>query len=187
MCIRDRYNKRHLGSALLTEMERTKRHKYPVSITIFDLDHFKMINDTYGHTFGDHVLKTVANTIRANLRITDIPCRFGGEEFVVILPSTPLLLAAQAAERMRSAIANELISLPDEDKKLNVTASFGVAGYMPSMRETPEILIERADKQLYMAKNNGRNQVHYEPVADRVQTQVSAEEKDALFKGDQKD
>ena len=179
------YNKRHLGSALLTEMERSKRHKHPMSVIIFDLDHFKSINDTYGHPFGDRVLKAVASVVKTNLRITDIPCRYGGEEFVIILPSTPLLLAAQAAERLRSAIAIEYLGLPDsEETKLNITASFGVAGYLPNAHETPEVLIDRADRQLYLAKESGRNQVHYEPVTQTVSSQVSHEEREPLFKAD---
>ncbi|MEM7018988.1 MAG: diguanylate cyclase [Pseudomonadota bacterium] len=131
------------------------RHTQPLSLIFTDIDHFKRINDTYGHAAGDEILKTVADTLRNTARETDIAGRIGGEEFVLLLPNTPQADAAQLAERLRLAIAELDVSY--QAQPLSLTASFGVAALMPD--NTLENLLSRADAALYEAKSSGRNRV----------------------------
>ena len=134
-----------------------KETSYPISLIVFDLDHFKKINDTYGHTIGDKVLKTVSAEVKNHIRKTDILGRWGGEEFVLVLPRTDLKAAERLAERLRKMIESLKI-LPDSAK---VTSSFGVTEILPC--ETFKTAFERADKALYRAKEKGRNRVEVEP------------------------
>ena len=131
------------------------------SIFLTDIDYFKKFNDTYGHQLGDLVLKEVAKKLIDSCRDSDIPCRYGGEEFVVILPNTGIVEALASAERARIAIENLAIPNPTDigDRILKVTISAGVAEYDPKRDKEPKILIERSDKALYQAKHSGRNQV----------------------------
>lgn len=175
------YNKRHLLASLETEFERTCRTRQPTSLIMLDVDRFKPINDTYGHQVGDQVLVQVARVVGHTIRKIDVACRYGGEEFAVILPATPLLIAAQVAERLRQVIADSSVSLPGGE--LQVTASLGVSAYLPDMPAVPGQLLERADKQLYLAKRSGRNRVSVEPAA-REHTELSAAERQALFGAD---
>jgi diguanylate cyclase len=121
-----------------------------------DIDHFKIFNDTYGHQVGDEVLKLVARTIRRNLRDSDVPCRYGGEELVAILPETDLKGAAAAGEKIRKAI--EALNLPVDGRLVKITVSAGVASFNLNA-DSKQGLIEAADAALYEAKQGGRNQV----------------------------
>jgi diguanylate cyclase (GGDEF)-like protein len=143
-------NRRSLYAALRREMEAARRYGRPLSVILFDLDHFKLLNDTYGHNQGDAALRRVANTARAALRASDHLGRWGGEEFIVLAPETDLQQAAHLAERLREAIAlDRPPGLPP------LTASFGIASCRPE--DSPEDLLRRADDGLYRAKAGGRN------------------------------
>jgi diguanylate cyclase (GGDEF)-like protein len=148
---------RNRGSEILEyELARSKRYQRPLSVIMLDIDSFKNINDTYGHLAGDHILKEVARIGRETVRSVDDLIRWGGEEFIVLLPDTELKEALQVAERLREAIAVTPIKIPNAE--LNITASFGVAG---KDENTPnlETLLARADQAMYIAKYMGRNRV----------------------------
>lgn len=150
------HNRRWLEDTYQREIKRSNAGNYPLSTIMLDIDHFKNVNDTYGHLAGDQVLVAVAQTINESLRPTDMPVRYGGEEFTVFLPSTSLENARIVAERLRKNMERTKIALPS-GKVLNVTISIGVAERIPS--DTVSGIIERADKALYHAKENGRNRV----------------------------
>ncbi|WNO10894.1 GGDEF domain-containing protein [Teredinibacter sp. KSP-S5-2] len=174
------YNRRHLTFALEQEIERTQRTAQPTTLVLLDLDHFKQVNDTYGHIVGDKVLIHLANILKATVRKLDIPCRYGGEEFAVILPSTSVFVGAQVAERIRQVVANSPLQIDQET--LHISASLGVDALSPNCLESPQELIDRADKQLYRAKKQGRNQV-CQATQDIAPSAVSVtpSERDALF------
>jgi diguanylate cyclase len=132
-----------------------QRYKQPVSLLLFDIDHFKKFNDTYGHQTGDDVLCHVACTLSMVMRDVDLVCRYGGEEFAIILPATDLAGAALAAERARASI--ERMVAESNDQLLQVTISSGVASLMPS--EDPSSFVARTDQALYASKKAGRNRV----------------------------
>jgi diguanylate cyclase (GGDEF)-like protein len=134
-------------------------HRYhtPCSIVVFDLDHFKQVNDKFGHSAGDRILKGIAPTLRPLLRASDILARWGGEEFVVALPHMPLEQAVVAADRIRQAIASMKLKDASSVPLPAVTASLGIAS-LEAMDFSPETVIERADRALYQAKAGGRNQ-----------------------------
>jgi diguanylate cyclase (GGDEF)-like protein/PAS domain S-box-containing protein len=138
------------------EFSRAMRYKRPLSIVMIDVDHFKSINDHYGHAVGDHVLTNIGHILGDTLRDSDVLARIGGEEFVLLLPDTPEANAEFVAERMRSRLASTTIKL--KELELEVTASFGVAAIHPADDEL-EKMLNRADQAMYEAKNNGRNQV----------------------------
>ncbi len=149
-------NRRAFEETIKAEVYRALRHARPLSLVMFDLDHFKKVNDTYGHMAGDQVLKMVASVVRSRIREHDGFARFGGEEFALLLPETPKAIAAQLAEEIRAAVADsELIF---EDRVVRVTVSMGVAELMPDVR-TPHQLVKAADARLYDAKRDGRNRV----------------------------
>jgi len=149
-------NHRHFQELLSKEIERTRRYGTNVSLLLLDIDHFKTFNDTYGHPVGDLVLKEIAACIRHSLRINDLPCRYGGEEFTVIIPESNEQNALFIAERIRTTIEGHvIISL---DRKLHVTVSIGVASF-PSLSTSQPELIDNADKALYYSKEHGRNRV----------------------------
>ena len=150
------YNHRFFQEALSREVSRADRYQKPVSLVYMDIDHFKIFNDTYGHQVGDEVLKLVARTIRRNLRDSDVPCRYGGEELVAILPETDLKGAAAAGEKIRKAI--EALNLPVDGRLVKITVSAGVASFNLNA-DSKQGLIEAADAALYEAKQGGRNQV----------------------------
>ena len=137
-----------------TELRRARRSQMPVSLIMFDLDHFKEINDRYGHLCGDAVLAAVGARMREVLRGSDLKCRYGGEEFLVLLPETPLEGAKRVADTLRRELADMAVQWKDET--LHVTASFGVTMALPSEIDT-QALIGRADVALYRAKDQGRN------------------------------
>jgi diguanylate cyclase (GGDEF)-like protein len=146
-------NRRTLREALQREIARAGRLGERLSLVIADLDHFKSINDQYGHTTGDHVLVGAAAVFQSNLRPYDLAVRYGGEEFVLLLPATSTEGAMVVAERMRKTLAD--IAVPDCPRQ--ITMSLGVATWMKG--ETPEQFVARADAALYSAKNAGRNRV----------------------------
>ena len=153
------FNRRHLHERLPLEAARARRYGQSLSVVMSDLDHFKKINDTYGHQTGDAVLQHAVALTRRALRQSDWMARYGGEEFVIVLPETPLLGAQTVAERMRRLCADTTVELADTH--LVITASFGVAtidGVAPS-DEDGEALLRQADKALYESKQAGRNRV----------------------------
>lgn len=139
------------------EIERARRYGHPIALLMLDLDHFKAVNDTYGHLAGDAVLHAAATRIRQALRLTDLPARYGGEEFAVILPETTIAGALILAERARHGLADAPIPL-DDGREIAVTVSIGVACY-PDAADNPNELVECADLALYAAKEEGRNRV----------------------------
>jgi two-component system cell cycle response regulator len=145
-------NRRRLDQALLVEAERSARYHEPLSLTILDIDHFKHVNDTYGHETGDRILQETGTVLLQMGRQSDIATRMGGEEFVVLLPATNLEMAVVCAERFRVALETRDFGLPTR-----VTSSFGVACLQPG--ESGSSLLARADKALYTAKQTGRNRV----------------------------
>ncbi|WP_332673516.1 sensor domain-containing diguanylate cyclase [Aromatoleum sp.] len=151
------FNRRLADSALKSEISRSLRFNHAMTVALFDLDRFKQINDTFGHACGDRVLQAVAKKVAAGLREIDVFCRWGGEEFLVVLPETTLDNAAIWAERTRALIAAEPVIGPG-DERIEVTASFGLATLQRSAPEADD-LITRADHALYRAKQNGRNLV----------------------------
>lgn len=151
------YNRRKFNEISFREFIRAKRNKTPLSIIIMDLDHFKTINDTYGHATGDDVLKTVAKSISASLRSLDIFARYGGEEFIICLPETSIIAAQKVAERIRLCI-NERVFHDEQNNVFKISLSLGVA-QIKEFSETIEDAIRDADKALYEAKNLGRNKV----------------------------
>ncbi len=150
------HNRRWLDETLDRMLARHQRGAGTLSVGLIDIDHFKSFNDTYGHDAGDHVLTVVAGTLEHNLRPTDMVARYGGEEFVLIFPETALDQAAIAAERVRAAVAAQVLEMPNGTKLPNVTISMGIAQYS---KETAAELLKAADQAMYRAKQGGRNRV----------------------------
>lgn len=174
------YNFRFFSDTLPLEMERSRRSFQALSLIVLDIDHFKKFNDTWGHEVGNQVLMLVAQQITLTIRKLDYACRFGGEEFVVLLPNTDLRQAKNVAERIRESI--EGTPLVYNGQSLSVTASLGVDEFRGNHSDSHEGFIERVDAWLYQAKRDGRNCVRHpisEPAA--VVTTVTPDEKDALF------
>ena len=151
------HNRRWLDETLHRLVKRHRRKTSQLAISLIDVDHFKTFNDRYGHAAGDHVLTVVAATLAANLRPTDLVARFGGEEFVILFPDTDVDMAARAADRVRVAIADQDLSMPDGTRLPRVTISMGVASLGEEM--TVPDLLKTADLAMYRAKNGGRNRV----------------------------
>jgi diguanylate cyclase (GGDEF)-like protein len=149
------YNHGFFMVRLKDEMARSNRLNQPFALIIMDVDKFKHFNDTYGHLAGDAVLEHLANVIQKNLRSQDIPSRFGGEEFTILLPETNRASAWIVAERLRLAVA--ALTIPWEQPLPSVTISLGVAIYDGSEQLDPDVLIQRADQALYQSKQRGRN------------------------------
>ena len=148
-------NRRQFEVRLNQEIATTKRQRNPLCAMMIDIDFFKKVNDTYGHASGDSVLRTVASIIKEHLRESDIPSRYGGEEFAVLLPFTRIDEAKIVGERLRKAV--EETPVPIDKKNINVTISMGLAEFTPD--ESGDELFKRADKALYEAKESGRNRV----------------------------
>ncbi len=151
------HNRRYLEDSLIRELARAKRKTQPLSIILLDIDHFKRINDTFGHGAGDMVLRRLGLVLQAYVRESDIACRVGGEEFSLLLPEGPLQIATQRAEDIRKAV-NELTLKHEEQDLGAVTVSLGVATF-PDHGTTADALIRAADQVLYDAKHKGRNRV----------------------------
>lgn len=152
------HNRRYLETHLASMVGQAAGRGRPLSAFIMDIDFFKSINDTYGHDVGDEVLREFAARIRNSVRGIDLACRFGGEEFVVVMPDTDLSLAYSVAERLRESVANEPFTICGGTQALDVTISIGVSTLDP-LSDTPETLLKRADEGLYTAKREGRNRV----------------------------
>lgn len=154
------YNRRHFNQILDLEWKRGSREKRLLTMIMLDIDHFKHINDSYGHLAGDDYLKSVAAILKGSFkRCTDVIARYGGEEFAILLPATPLADAIVLAEHLREEIASNAVK--SGKKTLQATVSLGIAGCVPDHRTPPEHLIGLADKALYVAKTAGRNQVRW--------------------------
>lgn len=170
-------NRRYFQTVLGREIDVVARSGEPALLLMLDIDHFKNVNDTYGHPAGDAVLQLVAKTLSRCVRPMDTVARFGGEEFVIILPSCQGHYGQQVAERIREAVSALSVTI-SPGVHLKVTISIGGA-YAPRwVRSTPELWVERADIELYRAKSDGRNRVCIEP---QPVLAVSAEEKSLLF------
>jgi diguanylate cyclase (GGDEF)-like protein len=174
------FNYRHFCDLLDQEVERADRSGLPVTLVMADLDHFKEVNDRWGHEAGNRVLQGVAETLRAGVRRIDAVCRYGGEELVLILPATPLLRGVKVAERLRACV--EEGEMEHRGEPLQITASFGVAVYPGRGIADAAALVARTDAELYRAKAEGRNRVCHRPEPMVVsETRVTADEKKFLL------
>jgi two-component system cell cycle response regulator len=170
-------NRRHFRNVLNREIDVVARSGEPALLLMLDIDHFKKVNDLYGHLAGDHVIQTIAKCLATCVRPMDTVARYGGEEFAVILPNCQVSFGKIVAERLRESVAALLISVGPQ-VEINVTVSLGGA-YAPEwVRSTTALWTERADIQLYRAKTEGRNRVC---IDDQQEIAVSAEEKSMLF------
>jgi diguanylate cyclase (GGDEF)-like protein len=169
------HNRRAFDERLIDELRRHQRYRHAMSLLMVDIDHFKNINDRYGHLVGDHVLREVGRILSETLRSTDFTARYGGEEFVVILPQTAEEQARVLAERLRGAIAEA--RFVHEGEAFSITVSIGVSAMQPGALTRRKDLLEKADKALYQAKHLGRNQVcaSHGPVARTVEALGAAQ------------
>jgi diguanylate cyclase (GGDEF)-like protein len=151
------FNHRHVHELLRDEFERSHRTEEPLAVVMIDLDRFKAVNDTYGHPTGDVVLYETARILKETAREIDMVGRYGGEEFIAILPNTDEEEAARFAERVRTAVEAHLYR--DESNEIHMTCSSGAASFPAEGVETPEELLKSADEALYLAKESGRNRV----------------------------
>lgn len=148
------YNRRYLDETLEREVSRARREGHPLSLVMLDIDYFKRVNDTYGHQFGDEILKALGAALLLNVRAEDVACRFGGEEFLILLPNMPLEAARGRAESLRQLV--EALAIAHGEFTVNFTISLGVSAY-PEHGKTPDDLTRCADQALYRAKHSGRN------------------------------
>jgi diguanylate cyclase (GGDEF)-like protein len=163
------YNRQAILSKLRELINRAKRYKEDFSVSMLDIDHFKKVNDRYGHLTGDDVLEKIAALIRQNIRDTDIAGRYGGEEFIIILPQANLSSALVVAERIRNIIENAEMK-DSAGNVFAITVSQGLSGW--ERGEDAYSLISRADEALYKAKANGRNRVEISP-GSRLKARIS--------------
>jgi diguanylate cyclase (GGDEF)-like protein len=174
------YNYRHFQATLEVEMARARRVAEPMGLVMLDLDHFKRVNDRYGHEVGNRVLRDAAQRLRENVRRIDIPCRYGGEELAVVLPGARLKAAVRVAERVHQAMETSRIELAQE--ALRYTASLGVVAYNPHLNTSAGTLVAAADRYLYQAKQEGRNRVcHPDITVCTAEEGVSLDERAALL------
>ena len=174
------FNYRYFSQVLDTEMQRTRRTGRPTCLIMVDLDHFKQVNDRWGHEGGNVALKTAARVFRQELRQLDIVCRYGGEEFAVIVPQTGLPMAVAIAERIRLSLEQTPVLFGEE--RFSLTASFGVDCYRYTDQDSPEAFVKRVDHWLYQAKEAGRNRVAHPPYSGSGEPgEVSPDERAALF------
>ncbi len=162
------YNRRYFDIFYENIFAQSSRYDIPISLIMCDIDHFKKINDTYGHDKGDVILKEVANVLKANTRKSDIAARFGGEEFILCLPSTHITSAIDVARKIKQMI----LKIQTKDIK-KVTISIGVTFYKKEFENDPKDLLKRLDNLLYEAKNRGRNRIISE---DRLGDIIEVEE-----------
>lgn len=152
------YNRRAFEEFAKKAVNRAEREHSFISVVLMDIDLFKLVNDTHGHQIGDKVLQEFSFRLKESLRQYDILARYGGEEFMLLLPDTNIDTALTIAEKLRKTISQPLFCV-EKSLKLEVSASFGVASVSGDKIDWPE-LVEEADRALYVAKKNGRNQVH---------------------------
>jgi two-component system cell cycle response regulator len=152
------YNRRYMAQHLNTLLAQAAESGRTLSFLILDIDYFKLVNDTHGHDVGDDVLREFAHRIVHNVRNVDLACRYGGEEFVVIMPDTDLAFAYMVAERLRQEVAQVPFQIEKAPGKLEITISIGVTTSEGKI-DTAESLLRRADQALYKAKRDGRNRV----------------------------
>jgi diguanylate cyclase (GGDEF)-like protein len=170
-------NRRQFELALASEVDRVARAGEPALVLMIDIDHFKQVNDTYGHAAGDMVLKAVAQTLHDCIRPMDTLARFGGEEFAMILPNCPPSFGLAVAERMRKKVQGHSVAIAP-GQNVSVTVSLGGAFAPQWVRSSATLWIDRADQQLYRAKAEGRDRACLEQPTVSI---VSAEEKGLLF------
>lgn len=151
-------NRRSFFNQLNKEVSRADRSSREFSVMILDVDHFKSVNDTYGHDTGDEVLRHIAQAMLRGMRSSDVVARYGGEEFVVLMPETPLHQSLQVAEKIRRIVSAAAVACPTTRKQISPTISAGVATFPADGMDANEIL-KKADNALYEAKQNGRNRV----------------------------
>ncbi len=174
------FNFRHFKTVLQAEMDRSKRSGIPTSLVMVDADHFKAVNDTYGHEIGNQALRHLAEILRTELRTTDIVCRFGGEEFAMVFPETHLNLAVKVADRIREEVESR--PLQTEAGEIRLTVSMGASVYMKTSVLDIDDFIDSVDKYLYEAKQSGRNCICHIDYSDlRAVTEVGADERAMLF------
>lgn len=158
------FNRRYLDETLEREIARARRDGQPLSVVMLDLDHFKQLNDTCGHQVGDAALREVAEILRRDVRTEDVPCRYGGEEFLILMPQMPLAVAAERAEAWRQAV--ETMRIPGSEAR--ITLSVGIAAF-PEHGANSDQLTGSADQALYRAKRSGRNRVAvFDPTSESV-------------------
>ena len=150
------FNRRYLEDTLIREVARARREKIPLSLVMIDMDNFKVINDLYGHQAGDEILQEVGKMLKVQIRLNDIACRYGGDEFVIVMPGASLDVASRRADTWRLLLTT--MELMYKGSQLKPTFSAGVASF-PQYGEDPESLMRMADKALYRAKEEGRNRV----------------------------
>ncbi len=171
-------NRRAFELALGREVDRVARSGEPALLLAMDIDHFKRVNDTWGHAAGDQVIKAVAQALVDSVRPMDLVARVGGEEFAIILPNCASAFGETVAERVRRRVEHMPVTLGPSGQQITVTVSVGGAFAPQWVRSTPALWLERSDQQLYLAKAQGRNLVRLEPTTVSV---VSNEEKRLLF------
>jgi two-component system cell cycle response regulator len=152
------FNRRYMETHLATLVEQAAARGKPMTVLVLDIDFFKAINDGYGHDAGDDVLREFALRIRKSIRNIDLACRYGGEEFVIVMPETDMGVATMVAERLRRRVASEPFAIQNGAGQLNVTISIGIAG-LSAMDDNAATILKRADRALYRAKRDGRNRV----------------------------
>ncbi len=152
------HNRRYMETHLGTLVEQAASRGKPIAVLVLDIDYFKSVNDTYGHDAGDDVLREFAVRLRKSIRNIDLACRYGGEEFVIVMPETDMGVATMVAERLRRRIATEPFTIQQEMRLLDVTISIGIA-VLAEVGDTAATILKRADQALYRAKRDGRNRV----------------------------
>jgi two-component system cell cycle response regulator len=158
------YNRHYLNAHLGNMVRQSLKNGKPLALMIMDMDHFKQVNDTYGHDVGDRVLKQLADRIIIASRSTDLAARFGGEEFVILMPEADAQAARNAGNRMREIVEDTPFIINDDGATMKRTVSIGVASMHPD-GDSAENLLKRADEALYSAKHSGRNLVKIAPNA----------------------
>ncbi len=171
-------NRRAFELALAREVDRVARSGEPALLLAMDIDHFKRVNDTYGHAAGDQVIQAVASALIDSVRPMDLVARVGGEEFAIILPNCANAFGETVAERVRRRVEQMPVAITPSGQQISVTVSVGGAFAPQWVRSTPALWQERADQQLYLSKAQGRNLVRLEPT---TLSMVSSEEKRLLF------
>jgi diguanylate cyclase (GGDEF)-like protein len=152
------YNRRHFDKRIQEEFQRSKRYNSDLTVAMVDIDHFKNVNDEYGHLAGDFILQSLAKFIKNQLRESDVFCRFGGEEFMILMTETPVKNGLPVMERIKNDLAETIHHFPLDDVDLRITISAGI-NMVENQTKSVQELLENVDKALYISKNSGRNRV----------------------------